>query len=761
MNTTPKQIASVTVSLALLTASVLHAQTWNQTAAATYNWNDDANWNATPFPNAVGAAASVSADFVGAQTINLNQAITVGSLTVNDSGTGTDSAVTIAAGTAGSLIFQVSTGSASITHSTVNFDTTISANVVVNSNTTINTGPTQFRGVLFSGSISGSGTITKNSSGSASDLKLTGDNSSYTGAWILSAGNSNSRLVLSNDNNLGASNVGITLTNNNTISLNTGVSLGSGRTITIQSGALSLAPGGAFTNTVASKITGAGGVNQTGTGGSTVVLTNDTNDFTGNVSLASNVSITASSIANTGQASALGAGSAISFGNGTFGGGGTLNYTGGTTSSNRQLHLNTTGSGGSITINNNGTGALSLTSTADMITGTQTGGRTVTLGGTNTDGNILSEKINANGTGAVSLVKDGAGTWTVAHATSDYTGTTTIKNGILNAASLNRVSGGTAGSSLGAPVTLANGTIGFGSTTATGQLTYTGTGESTDRVINLAGTTGGAKIDQSGTGLLKFESSLTATGAGIKTLTLQGSTTGTGEIAGVIVDNSGTNKTSVTKTGTGTWTLSGANSYTGATTISDGTLSVNGSLASGSAVTVNSGGTLGGSGTIGGTVTVASGGFLAPGNSPGVLTVGSLTLNTGSTTSMEIVGATTRGTDYDGITITTTNGLTYGGTLSLAFTSTLTNGNTLDLFSFTDSDVGNFTSIVSTGVYAGSWSSGSGVWTFTGNDQLLTFDLASGDLNVAASMIPEPSAFALIGGMLVLVSACVRSRRRA
>ena len=90
------------------------------------------------------------------------------------------------------------------------------------------------------------------------------------------------------------------------------------------------------------------------------------------------------------------------------------------------------------------------------------------------------------------------------------------------------------------------------------------------------------------------------------------------QFAGTISGNGG----SLVKQGAGTLTLAGANSYTGPTSVNGGTLRVNGSISGD--VAVNSGGTLQGSGTIGGVVIVASGGTLAPGNSPGVLTVGSL-----------------------------------------------------------------------------------------------------------------------------------------
>ncbi|MGB9098038.1 autotransporter-associated beta strand repeat-containing protein [Erwinia sp.] len=98
-------------------------------------------------------------------------------------------------------------------------------------------------------------------------------------------------------------------------------------------------------------------------------------------------------------------------------------------------------------------------------------------------------------------------------------------------------------------------------------------------------------------------------------------------ISGVIGGSGG----NLVKTGNGTLTLSGDNSWTGTTRVQQGTLLINGdqSAATG-AVTVNNLATLGGEGTSGGNVTVADGGHLAAGrdlSSVGVLTVGGLTLN--------------------------------------------------------------------------------------------------------------------------------------
>lgn len=232
--------------------------------------------------------------------------------------------------------------------------------------------------------------------------------------------------------------------------------------------------------------------------------------------------------------------------------------------------------GNSFSANLNGPVTLAATSTFDLGT---TGN--MSIGGNVSGTGGLTKK----GTGAGPLILTGANT---------FTGPVAVQAGTLSVASLNRVSGGTATSNLGAPI---DGTISLSSTTTAGTLLYTGAGETTDRVIKLAGTTGGATLTQGGTssgittprgtsGLLKFTGDVSIPGSGSgdnrKTLTLthaESSSTGTspgrGEISGRIGDSllGFTNQvaTSITKAGSGIWTLSGSNTYSGATKVQAGT----------------------------------------------------------------------------------------------------------------------------------------------------------------------------------------------
>jgi autotransporter-associated beta strand protein len=133
----------------------------------------------------------------------------------------------------------------------------------------------------------------------------------------------------------------------------------------------------------------------------------------------------------------------------------------------------------------------------------------------------------------------------------------------------------------------------------------------------------------------------------------------------------------ITKAGSGTLVLSGANSYLGGTTINAGTLLVNNATGSGTGsgpVTVNNGGTLGGTGAISGAVTINGGGHIAPGASIESLDVGSLLLGAGSILDFEL--ATILGVDTsDLIHVTTVGGLAIGGgTLNLTNAGSMTGG---------------------------------------------------------------------------------------
>ncbi|OYV04300.1 MAG: hypothetical protein CFE26_17640, partial [Verrucomicrobiales bacterium VVV1] len=230
---------------------------------------------------------------------------------------------------------------------------------------------------------------------------------------------------------------------------------------------------------------------------------------------------------------------------------------------------NTTVSGGTLQIGNNTAGSL----------GNGTYNNSISLA----SGSILRIFSTSNQTlggvisGGGGLVKAYAGTLTLA-SSNTYSGKTSLTPqttagaGVLNVSSFNSVVGGTASSSLGAPTTVANGTIDFGNTGTQGGATlrYTGAGETTDRVINfLFNGTGATKIlETSGSGLLRFTSTFTGSGSTTNDITLQGSSNG--EIVGGLPFTF----RNLAKSGNGTWTLGGTVGNNGSTTVSAGKLAL-------------------------------------------------------------------------------------------------------------------------------------------------------------------------------------------
>ena len=404
------------------------------------------------------------------------------------------------------------------------------------------------------------------------------------------------------------------------------------------------------------------------------------------------------------------------------------------------ISSNTNGTGYALQINGlNGTGNIQETIS---------NANTLIVGDNNANGNFSGGMLKGNG--SFQLTKIGSGTQILSGTTSTRdTGQTNIQNGILSVITLNSVVGGAASSSLGAPVISSNGTINFGSAANTGQLTVVGTGETTDRVINLAGTTGGAIIDQSGTGLLKFTASssgsntFTATGAGSKTLTLQGSTTGTGEIAAAIINNSATNKTSLTKAGTGTWTLSGTSTYTGATNVNGGTLVVSGLLSGTTSLTVAN-----------------SGSKLQLGANNVLNTASTLTLNTGILDTqghIQTLGVLTStgasvlnlGTGASVLNFADSSSQTWSGTLSIYnWTGATVTGGGADQVIFAAQG------LTQAQLNAINFYSDAGT-TFLG-----TAGWASGNINEIVA-IPEPQTWAMLVGGLGMLIAGQRIRRRS
>ncbi len=193
-----------------------------------------------------------------------------------------------------------------------------------------------------------------------------------------------------------------------------------------------------------------------------------------------------------------------------------------------------------------------------------------------------------NGTGSLTFSGNNGGT-IILRGASTYSGQTILAgvNLAVSVDSLNRVVGGSPTSNLGHPTTVAAGTIHIGTAASASRLIYTGPGETSDRVINLAGATGGAVLQADGAGALLLTAANTATGSGAKTLTLQGANSA-GNSIGAIPDSAG-GPTAVTKAQTGVWILTGINTYSGGTTVAGGTLEISGSVAGN---ITNTGGTL-------------------------------------------------------------------------------------------------------------------------------------------------------------------------
>lgn len=366
--------------------------------------------------------------------------------------------------------------------------------------------------------------------------------------------------------------------------------------------------------------TGGGGLTKSGTGTLTLA---GANTFTGAISLHAGT-LSVASLSTATEASPLGQGSLLF-------GGGTLQYTG-------------TGSSVSpfaMTINTGG-GTLSVTQADSMLE------LNANLSGTNTG--LLAD----------ALIKTGAGTLVLSGG--DNPGLDLIVN--AGTARLAKTNGSSGHAISGNLQVNAGGTVQLG-----------GTGNDQIRDTAAVAVNAGGTFDFNGNN----EAFNTLTGAGTLTNTsaisastaIIGGADGSSTFSGVIAD--GTSQVmNLTKTGTGTLTLAGANTFTGTTMISAGTLTLGNSLALAGSTLEYSTGAL----SFGTLTNVTLGGLsghqglvLSNGNATAVaLTVGENNASTSYTGTLSGAGSLTK-TGTGTLTLGMTNHHTGGTTISAGILS--------------------------------------------------------------------------------------------
>ncbi len=346
-----------------------------------------------------------------------------------------------------------------------------------------------------------------------------------------------------------------------------------------------------------------------------------------------------------------------------------------------------------ITLNGTGVangGALRNLANNNTVSGAITLGSAARI---NSDAGLLTVSNTISGAG-LGLTVGGAGNTTISGVIGTTTGTLTKDStGVLLLSAVNTYTGAT---------TASGGTLRLGVANAV----------SASSAVTVAA---GATLDMNGfsdtIGSLAGGGTVTNGGAAAVTLNAGGNNTSTA-FTGVL--QNGVGALAVTKTGTGTWTLSGANTYTGLTTISAGVIDAQSNtalggvggattVATGAALQVDGTGlaiaeplTLNGTGianggalrnlananTVSGAITLASasriasdGGTLTISNNIGGATQALTVAGAGNTTISGVIGTTTGTLTKIGAgTLTLSGNNTYTGLTTVSAGTLLVNG---------------------------------------------------------------------------------------
>ncbi|MFO1475854.1 MAG: autotransporter-associated beta strand repeat-containing protein [Verrucomicrobiota bacterium] len=373
--------------------------------------------------------------------------------------------------------------------------------------------------------------------------------------------------------------------------------------------------------------------------------------------------------------------------------------------------------GGSHVLSVSNTALTSFAGTTLSLAGNnQASTLTLDVAGTSGGLTISSAIQNGAGTGAGSLVKNGAGNLALnGTAANTFSGGLTVNGGTVTAGKANA--------------------LGAGAVTVNAATVNVGTYNQSMSTLTMAG------------GTINGGSVITPTSVQAQSGAINVSVAGTG---------------SLIKSGAGTMTLSGSNSYSGGTTINGGVLNVNNTRGSGTGsgtVTVNSGGRLGGTGSVGGAV-VLNGGKIGAGTS-GVGSLGTVneTWNPGSSLLVDLQDvASGEGVGWDVVKITGSLAVNGTGNPILVDLSSLTLGGSAGaVYNFNASQSYSWRILSTTaGITFGSGQSLSTALQlstahFANNTAGGHFSLALANgnkdltLSFTPTQVPEPGAWSMVG----------------
>ncbi len=691
--------------------------------------------------------------YTGATAVNAGTLKIASSNRIGDS-----SAVTVASGAMLDLNDADETIGSLAGAGTVDFGTLVTASLTTGGDGTSTT---------FSGVLSGTGDLTKTGSGT---LTLSGANT-FTGTVFINAGvlsiNADTRLGDSaNALDFGGGTLRLTtaMTQSRTITLSTDGAIdtagvnstissamsGDGFFVKVGAGTLSLTAA----NTYTGDTTVSGGT--LNIGASSSIMSSNVSVITGTVlsvasggTVATSTALTADGTVNFNSAavtigSLSGASTGLvtlnstnlSVGSGTYDGviqnggssgkitktgagtltlNGTNTYTGGTIINGGVLALGSSGAIGTTGTIAFGGGTLRysagnttdhsarFSTAASQAYSIDTGGQSVTL----------ATPLTSSGG---SLNKSGAGTLNLT-AVNTYAGTTTVSAGTLSVGSSGAIASTNFSVITGAVLTVASG----GTVATTTALTADGTVNFNSASVILG--------------------SLSGASTGVVSLNTTTLSVGSGTFAGVVQNGAGAG--SLTKTGVGTLTLNGANTYTGATTVSAGTLSVgssgaiastNFSVITGAVLTVASGGSLSATTalTADGTVNFNSPSVVLSslsGASTGIVALNSTALSVGSGS---FAGVIQNGAGAGSVI------KTGAGTLTLSGVSTYTGATTISAGKLALTGTGTIAAssqiVIASGATFDVSGRTGGAYTFGGN--ILGSGTILGDLTTSGTIAP-------------------------